>query len=297
VAETIYPANDVHVFNILRKAYREGKRVAIYGTGKHSNYRESEVQIYMKEMNYFKISGGSVEAQAGAIVEEIRKEASSSDLILPFLYSGTLGGMIALNEPSTLSTAYGPPFDNVEYVEGVTPFFKTRFKFLVGSKGKLAAITSAKLKLYPKPSRVYTADRVIKKAEVLREVKRLMELKPISLILTFDGMLTVHSTYTFDPKLTDYSIEEGVTIIEENDAEPLTVISKEPLEVFLDVVYKLYPTYAYTICGTPYSRFYKVNPAELKSLVGDKGLVLEREQPSPFHVKLSWVLNFRKTLV
>lgn len=281
---------------VLREARENSKRVSILGSGRHSRFRGADLEVFMKEMNSFTIKDKEVVAEAGASVEEIRKEASSQDQLFPVLYNGTVGGLIALNEPTTLSTSFGLPSDLINWIRGVTVNHTVITRLFAGSKGRMAAITAASFKLFERPKSTFTAEKIVKPEEVKDEVIKLADMKPLSLVVDYNTAFKVHATFTRKPGMKHYVIDEGVTYVEENDAEALTVFTRDPLQVLIDVGEKLKPSYAYLVVGTGQVKVYNVEKGELSKVIPTDSIILANEELHPLQRFVARIFDYRRML-
>ncbi|WP_373467857.1 FAD-binding protein [Acidianus infernus] len=259
--------NEKELYNSIKDAYLSGKKVMIIGYGKHSSPRKSDIYLKIK-MDYYKIEKeGYVEAYAGASVNKIREEASEYGLLLPCLYDGSIGGLLANNEFSPLSTRYGKPYDFTDKVFFITPFGKISWKIIIGSKGRLGAIYKARLKLFPKPTKVFTFERSFsKKDETIAYVNKLMHLKPLAMLVEYDGKYTIHASYDFDAKIHGFSKDEGVATIEESNSSNGYYVNTPTIEDFMSTIENTQPIYAYTVVGSGISKLYVADEDAIKKL-------------------------------
>ncbi|MEJ2769856.1 MULTISPECIES: FAD-binding protein [unclassified Stygiolobus] len=283
---------DVHseeeLFKVIRGAYEEGLKIQVLGNGKHGKKEGVNEYVYTRKMDWFEIKNGVVEALAGADVNAIRKEASEEGLLLPTLYDGTVGGLLATNFASPLSTAYGKPIDFTNWVRVLTPYGGIKWKMLVGSKGIVGAISRAELKLYPKPSKILTYE---KEEVVNRDIEKLMSLSPLVLLVDYQGgKFRVHASYAKEIMLKGYSVDEGVPLVEVNDERKEVIVEGDDFESFKKVVEVSQPLYAYWIWKS--GIFVLVN-ADTDMLKESNIKYYTKDQPKEVHVKLKRLLDAR----
>ncbi len=254
------------LYGAIKDAYLSGKKVMVIGYGKHSTLRKADILLKIKMDEYKIDKKGYVEAYAGASVDKIREEASENGLLLPCLYDGSVGGLLANNEFSPLSTRYGKPYDFTDKVFFITPFGKISWKIIIGSKGRLGAIYKARLRLFPKPSKVFTFEKSFNNAnDVIAYVNKLMHIKPLAMLIEYDGKYTIHASYDFDAEIYGFSKDEGVATIEESNKNGYYVTTQTIVD-FVNSIKEAEPIYAYTVVGSGLSKFYVADEESLKKL-------------------------------
>ncbi|WP_188848472.1 FAD-binding oxidoreductase [Sulfodiicoccus acidiphilus] len=287
--KVLSPTDEEELVRVFRSSY--GRKIAVYGTGAHSKLKEAEVAITTRAMKSFEVRGDEVEAEAGVLVPDIREVAAQEDLLFPSVYDGSLGGLLASNEPGPLSTKYGRPSQSLIWVRGVTGIGLVKWRGLAGSKGLIGAISRARLKLYRRPSHVYSLTvEVDGEAQYLETLKKLSSNGPLSVLVVYDGVVTVHASY--DRKVSPRA-EEGLDVVRENDSDSYLVESKFIEPMFYRLAVELKPTYAYTVLGTHVAKVYSSNREELSKF----GSVLGKgELPAAWRL-LKAFLDFRRSLV
>lgn len=259
--------SEKEVLNELKDAYLSNKKVMILGYGKHSELRKADIYLHIK-MDQFELVNDKVIAYSGASVVKIREEASEKGLLLPTFYDGTVGGLLANNPISPLSTFYGKPIDFTEWVDFATPYKLIRWKGIVGSKGYFGAIIKAQLKLYEKPKRVITYEATIKDKSILLDLtKKFTSYNPLVLLIEYEKeKYQIHATLVQDLEIAGFTKDEGVPNIEESNKNSYYV--KTPtVEDFVRFVEKVDPIYAYIVVNSGYSKVY-VTDEELISKSG-----------------------------
>ncbi|EZQ04734.1 hypothetical protein CM19_08445 [Candidatus Acidianus copahuensis] len=251
------------LFNEIRDAYLSRRKVAILGYGRHSKKGTEEEIIHIK-MEDFTLDKGKVIAEAGASVEEIRKVASEEGLLLPSFYNGSVGGLLANNDLSPLFTHYGSAREFTDWVIFMTPYRAIKWKGVIGSKGKIGAITKAQFSLFPKPDRVFMLERKVDPNNLVKEVTELLKLKPLALLIDYDGSFYIHASFSEKIERNGYSIDEGVPNVEESNKNSF-IVKLNSLEDFISLVDKSEPVYAYTIVD---SKLAKIYIADESSLLG-----------------------------
>ncbi|BCU66921.1 hypothetical protein HS7_03580 [Sulfolobales archaeon HS-7] len=288
--------DEKEIAKVLVEAGEKGEKVAILGTGRHSKFKDVDVEIYTTKLSKFEIFEDRVEAFSGTLVDDIRKSASEKNLLLPALYSGTIGGLVALNEPSTLSTKYGTPFQNLISARSVLPNGKLLLsRYIAGSKGRIGVITKVIMRLYKKPERTFTGERILKKEDVSGEIAKLRKLGPLSLILSYEKVFTVHVTFDEAKEIKHYVFDDGVTFIEESDAESTYLLCKD-VDFVIELINKIEPPYAFYIDGIGVTKLFNVDPKEVAKLSVGKGKVISREEVPMFQRLLIRVFNRNHTL-
>lgn len=287
--KVLAPANEEELLKEFRANY--GRRMIVYGTGTHSNLKEAEVAITTKDMKDFQLSGDVVESEAGVRVPDIRKVAAQNELLLASVYDGTVGGMLASNEPGPLSTRYGRPSQFTLWVRGATGLGLVKWRGLAGSKGLIGAISKAALKLHPRPRHVYSVSvEIDSEAQYLETLKKISSQDPLSVLIVYDGTLTVHASY--ERKVSQHA-EEGLDVVKENDADSFLVESKFIEAIFYRLAIELKPTYAYTVLGTHVAKVYSSPREELAKY----GRVLGKEELPPSGKIFKAFLDFRRSLI
>lgn len=256
------------LLNAIRDAYSGSKKVMVLGYGKHSELRRADIYLHIK-MDHYDIKDDRVIAEAGASVSKIREEAIENGLLLPTFYDGSVGGLLANNPISPLSTSYGRPTNFTEWVDFVTPYKLFRWKGIIGSKGSFGAITKAQLKLYKKPIRVYTYEATIEDSVLLRDaIDKFVKYNPLVLLVEYvgNGKYQFHCSLTQDVQISGFNKDEGVPNIEESNRNSYYV-KTNTIEEFISLINKINPIYAYTIINSGYTKIY-VTDEELLSSSG-----------------------------
>ncbi len=287
------PYNEEEIYKALIQAKAENKKVGIRGLGRHLRRElNCDLVISTLNLNNFEIKGNKLLTEAGASVEKIREEALSKDFILPTIYDGTIGGLLALNEFSTLSTAYGTPWDFSESVDFITPLGKIRWRLVIGSQGILGVITRAEMKLYKKPEKVFLYEKEIKDKEEFRErIKKLISLKPLALLVEYDGsekVFRLHSSYIAEHDLRGYIKDEGVPIIsEESDKNSYIVEISDFVNDIISIINNVSPYYLYGIYGVNLIKVYVTDESLLKEYK-----YYPKNQPHPLYYKFKRIFDF-----
>ncbi|ACP48782.1 FAD linked oxidase domain protein [Sulfolobus islandicus Y.N.15.51] len=290
----VNPADENEVFQIISESKRENKKVGIRGFGAHTK-REIKPDIVIvttERLNNFEISDNKVIADSGADVKKIREEASQKDLLLPSIYDGSIGGLLALNEISSLSTAYGTPWNFTEWVDFITTFGKIRWRIVIGSQGLFGVITKASLRLYERPNKVFIYERgITDKREFKHELRKLIGLKPIALLVEYEGdskTFEVHASYITQPELEGYSKDEGIPMISEvSDKNSYIVEVGDFVEDFISVAERVSSYYMYGIYGVNLLKVYVTDDSLLKDFK-----YYPRNKPHPVFYKLKRILDF-----
>lgn len=249
--------SEKELLNDLRDAYLSNKKIMILGYGKHSEPRKADIYLHIK-MDHYEINKDRVLAYAGASIQKIREEASEEGLLLPTFYDGSVGGLLANNPISPLTTYYGKPSDFTEWVDFATPYKMFRWKGIVGSKGCFGAITKAQLKLYEKPSKVYTYEATIKDPSLLKDVvKKFVNYTPLVLLVEYirNDMYQFHATMTENIVVSGFTKDEGVPNIEESNKNSYYVKTGS-IEEFIALTERINPVYAYIVLNAGYSKVY-----------------------------------------
>lgn len=245
--------NQDELYRLLKDSKGTGRKVAIVGTGSHAR-KTADIIVSTIKMSHFEITGEKVLAQAGAPVAKIREEASSRDLLFPSLYHGTVGGLLATNEPSTISTAYGTPDKFTEWVKIVTPVGVFKWRGFIGSRGLLGGFTEASLKLFPRPSSVISYTSSLDLKEVMKTFEMLISKNPIALLVEYDGKFRIHASFT-SAVVEGMESYDGVPVVEESDRGSFMVRSPD-VGTFVEIVRTVSPVYAYYIQGVEWSKVY-----------------------------------------
>ena len=278
--------SEEELFKVIRDAYEEGTKIQVLGDGRHCKREGADEYVYTRKMDWFEIKGQSVEALAGAEVSKIRKEASEEGLLLPTLYDGTIGGLLATNTPSPLSTAYGNPKDFTNWVRLLTPYGGIRWRVFIGSKGVVGAISRAELKLYPKPSKIMTYEK-----EGVNDIEKLKTFSPLVLLVDYEeGKFRVHASYTREVGLKGFSVDEGVPVVEITSEKNEVIVEGDDFESFRKVVELSKPAYAYWIWKS--GVFVLIN-ADLEALRKSGVKYYTRDQPKEVYLKLKKLLDFK----
>jgi len=149
----------------------------------------------MKNVRGIDAGAGTLTAEAGCILDDIRNLADSHDRLFPLsLASGgsaTVGGLLSTNAGGTAVLAYGNMRDLALGIEAVLPTgqvwnglralrkdntgYDLR-NLLIGAEGTLGIITAAVLRLFPRPREMATAIMSIESVEAaLRLLNRLRD--------------------------------------------------------------------------------------------------------------------------
>ncbi|MEM0065186.1 MAG: FAD-binding protein [Metallosphaera sp.] len=244
----------------LRIASKNGKKVAIIGTGNHSK-KVADLIISTARMSDFTIRDSEVIAQAGCPISKIREEAMSMDLLFPSLYDGTVGGLLATNEAYPISTAYGTPYSFTQWTRIVTNSGVLKWKGLIGSKGLLGGFTEASMRLYPRPSRVETFTTKLEEKDLIQVYNKVINLNPLAFLIEYDNGFTIHVSLT-EGKIDGMDSYEGVPLVEESDKGSY-MVKVDDISSFIELVNKVRPIYAYYIQGVKWSKVYTSEESEL----------------------------------
>lgn len=290
----VNPADENEVFQIISESKKDNKKVGIRGFGSHTK-REIKPDIMIittEKLNNFEISENKVIADSGADVKKIREEALQKGLLFPSIYDGSIGGLLALNEMSSISTAYGTPWNFTEWVDFINTFGKIRWRAVIGSQGLFGVITKASLKLYEKPSKVFIYEREITdKKELKLELRKLIGLKPIALLVEYEGdnkAFEIHASYVTQYDLQSYSKDEGIPMISEvSDKNSYIVEISDFVEDFISIAERVSPYYMYGIYGVNLLKVYVTDDSLLRDLK-----YYPRNKPHPVFYKLKRVLDF-----
>ncbi|ARM76035.1 FAD-binding protein [Acidianus manzaensis] len=285
--------SEKELFNELRDAYISNKKVMMLGYGRHSELRKADIYLHVK-MDEYEIHENFVIAYAGASVSKIREDALSKDLLFPSFYDGSIGGLLANNEISPLSTRFGKPSEFTEWVDFVTPYKMFRWKGIIGSKGLFGGITKAKIKLFERPSKVYTFESTIEDTSYLiSSIDRFSKFNPLVLLIEYleNGKYQFHATLTENIDTTGFSKDEGVPNIEESNKNSYYVRVNN-VEEFVNVMKKINPIYAYTVLNTGYAKIYVTDEDLLANYEYFKS-----EEASMIHKKLKKIFDFKNIFV
>jgi FAD/FMN-containing dehydrogenase len=197
-ASTDAVARIVTICNQTRTAIvPQGGNTGLVG-GQIPNADGTEVLLSLARMNAMRnvdATAGTMTAEAGCILDDIRKRADDHDRLFPLsLASGgsaTIGGLLSTNAGGTAVLAYGNMRDLVLGLEAVLPTGQvwnglralrkdnTGYdlkNLLVGAEGTLGVITAAVLKLFPRPREMATAILSLESVEAaLALLNRLQE--------------------------------------------------------------------------------------------------------------------------
>ncbi|MFN9977959.1 MAG: FAD-binding oxidoreductase, partial [Phycisphaerae bacterium] len=158
----------------------------------------TEILLSLVRMNNVRgidADAGTLTAEAGCILDDIRNLADSHDRLFPLsLASGgsaTIGGLLSTNAGGTAVLAYGNMRDLALGIEAVLPTGQvwnglralrkdnTGYdlkNLLIGAEGTLGIITAAVLRLFPRPREMATAILSIESVEAaLRLLNRLRD--------------------------------------------------------------------------------------------------------------------------
>jgi FAD/FMN-containing dehydrogenase len=175
----------------------QGGNTGLVG-GQIPNADGTEVLLSLARMNAMRnvdVTAGTMTAEAGCILDDVRKRADDHDRLFPLsLASGgsaTIGGLLSTNAGGTAVLAYGNMRDLVLGLEAVLPNGQvwnglralrkdnTGYdlkNLLVGAEGTLGVITAAVLKLFPRPREMATAILSLESVEAaLALLNRLQE--------------------------------------------------------------------------------------------------------------------------
>jgi len=285
--------SEEELFKVIKESYVNSRKIQILGKGHHAKKGEADEFIYTRKMNWYEIKNGKVIGLAGADVTKIRKEASEQGLLFPTLYDGTLGGLLATNEPSPLSTTYGKPRDFTTDVRVLTPYGGVKWNFLIGSRGILGAISRAEMKLFPKPQKVITYE----KANVEDyEIKKLIDLSPLVLLVDYDTeKFNVHASFEEDKNVgNNYTKDEGVPVVEVIDESKEVIVEGDSFTDFENVVKISKPQYAYWVYK---SNIFKLYDADVDSLSKAGIKYYTRDYPKEVYLKLKKLLDYKNIFV
>jgi len=289
----VKPADEKEIYQIITDAKLSRQKIGIIGFGKHLR-REFKCDMTLStiNLNNFEIKDNKVIADSGADVQKIREEAMQKNLLFPSIYDGSVGGLLALNEISSLSTAFGTPWDFTEWVDFITTFGKIRWRIVIGSQGLFGVITKATMKLYERPKKVYIYEKEIDdKKEFKFQIRKLATLKPLALLVEYDGnkkSFKIHASYTYEYELEGYTKDEGVPIISEvSDKNSYVIEIYDFIEDFLNIVDKVSPYYMYGIYGVNVVKVYVTDETLLKDFN-----YYSRNSTHPVFYKLKRIFDF-----
>ncbi|BFH72697.1 FAD-binding oxidoreductase [Sulfurisphaera javensis] len=172
--EVYEPYSYEEIVELVKKANEEKIKVHPIGLGNNHIGKKIVADICISTSKLNKIieiskSDLYVTAQAGVSVDLLQKTVAEYDLFLPFIYSGTLGGLASTNKPSIFSLLYPYPKDFIlgaKIITGKGEIIRsgsrtTKFssgykiwKVLSGSLGSLGVYTELTFRLLPKPEEI-----------------------------------------------------------------------------------------------------------------------------------------------
>ena len=285
--------SEEELFKVIKDSYINSRKIQILGKGLHVKKRNASEFIYTRKMDWFEIKDNKVVGLAGADVTKIKKEAKELSLLFPTLYDGTLGGLLATNEPSPLSTTYGNPRDFTIDVRVLTPYGGIKWKLLIGSRGLLGAISRAEMRLFPKPQKIITYE----KSNVREcEIRKLIHLSPLALLVDYDKKrFNVYVSFKEDKNVgNNYIKYKGIPIVEIRDESEEIVVEGDSFSEFRNVVKISEPQYAYWIYKSGIFKLYGADTDSL-SKVGIK--YYTRDYPKEIYLKLKRLLDFKNIFV
>ncbi|MUN29651.1 FAD-binding oxidoreductase [Sulfuracidifex metallicus] len=294
------PKDETEVSQILSEFSKSDKKIRIIGTGNHDARllpRYSEDILSTSEMTDFSIKDGIVEAQAGALVPKIREEASSQDLLLPLIYDGTVGGALAMNVMSSLSTGFGTPSNFADYVRAITPKGPISWKGFIGSKGVLGAISFAKMRTFKRPDHVYIYERTTPDPGYFMLYSFIIARnKPIAFVMEYEGgKYSVHASFTKkDIHAEGFSIDEGIPAVEESGGPSAVVEVPSLISDFRRIAEETNPAYAYAIYGYNYVFVYT---SEIEQIADMGYKVFHRGYIHPAYLKVKRFIDFSNTII
>ncbi|MEM3329870.1 MAG: FAD-binding oxidoreductase [Saccharolobus sp.] len=272
IVTEVKPTSESEVYDIIIEARKDKRKIGIRGFGRHTRRElKCDLIISTTNLNNFEIKENKIIAESGADIQKIREEALQKDLLLPTFYDGSIGGLLALNEVSSISTAYGTPWDFTEWIDFITYLGKIRWRIAIGSQGLFGVISKASIKLFERPKKVFIYEReIIDKKEIENQLRKLIHLKPIALLVEYDGnrrSFEIHSSFTTEYALEGYSKDEGVPIISElSDKNSYIVYVNDFIEDFISIANKISPYYMYGIYGVNSIKIYVTDESLLKGL-------------------------------
>ena len=285
--------SEEELFKVIRDSYISSRKIQILGKGLHAKKENADKFVYTRKMNWFEIKNDKVIGLAGADVTKIRAEAKELGLLFPTLYDGTLGGLLATNEPSPLSTTYGMPRDFTINVRVLTPYGGIKWRLLIGSRGLLGAISRAEMKLFPKPQKVITYEKVNIEEH---EIKKLIDLSPLVLLIDYDKeKFNVHASFEEDKNVgNNYTKDEGVPVVEVRDESKEVIVEGDSFLEFKNVVKVSKPQYAYWIYK---SGIFKLYGADIDSLSMAGIKYYTKYYPKEIYLKLKRLLDYKNIFV
>ncbi|WP_084739894.1 FAD-binding protein [Sulfuracidifex tepidarius] len=293
------PKDEIEVMQILGEYSKTGKKIRIVGTGTHDARSISKAEDVMSttEMSDFSIHEGVVESYAGALVPKIREEAAEEGMLFPVIYDGTVGGALAQNTVSSLSTGFGTPYDLTEMVRFVTPRRTFAWKGVIGSKGMLGAITYSRMKTYARPNHVYIYERTTPDPGYFMLYSFILsKFKPIAFVMEYEGgKYNVHASFMkSDLPIEGFSVDEGIPAVEESGGPSAVVQVDSLISDFRRITEETNPAYAYAVYGYNYVFVYS---SELEQISEMGYRVFHRGSVHPAQLKVKKFLDFTNTIL
>lgn len=203
----LFPKTTGEVLNIVSYCYAENIKIVPSGgrTGLAAAAvaRKKEVVVSFSKMNRIlnvDIESGSVDVEAGAILENVQKAATESDMYFPLDFAARgscqIGGCISTNAGGLKVLKYGMMRELVLGLEIVTPTGQVLYlnsnlhknnsgfdlkQFFIGAEGTLGLITRATLKIVPKPRNLQLALLAVENFSDILSIFKEAKLKSLDL--------------------------------------------------------------------------------------------------------------------
>ncbi|MGC9105018.1 MAG: FAD-binding protein [Thermoprotei archaeon] len=257
------PASVVEVVEILSEVRRANDRVLVRGYGKHSPDIRGVKRLYMRKLDWYEVRGDEVVAQAGAPVAKVQEEALSRGYLLPTTYDGSMGALFATNMPSPFATGYGNPSDWVETLKVALPGKIVSWRGFAGTFGKVGAIVEVRVKLFPRPRKVYTVETASYDMD-MGLVESLIARRPLASLIMYDGKWRAFFTFHSDLEVPGFAKEEGAVGLSFSPNKRTYWAMVGSVREFVEAVRASSPKLALYVHGAKYAVF--ENPAKVDGL-------------------------------
>ncbi|AHC50715.1 glycolate oxidase [Sulfolobus acidocaldarius SUSAZ] len=194
-----YPDNYEKLSEVIGEAIKRKLKVHIMGYGNHhiGKLPKADICISTKKLDrILEIREADLYAivQSGMNSLKLQEELEKKNLLLPFVYDGSVGGLFARNYPSLYSIWFPYPKDFVLGAKiltgegtvvksgGVTPKFSSGYKIwksLSGSLGLLGAYLEIIVRLIPKPEKIMYAE--------INDVDKVLNERPWGILFSADS--------------------------------------------------------------------------------------------------------------